>query len=166
MELIEKLGIDWRLLLAQILNFTILMSVLNFFLYKPILNILRKREEKIKKSIADSHKIEEELLHTEKQNQQIISKANKDAADIIKKAQEAAELKKQNILESAKKESENILIKAEQKTARLAAKAQAEIKEQMSDIVLAATEKVLAKKVNSKNDQELINEAINSIVAK
>ncbi len=46
-DLISKLGIEWKLLLAQIVNFVILFLVLKKFLYKPLLNFMNNRRQKI-----------------------------------------------------------------------------------------------------------------------
>ena len=53
MELLTKLGINWQLLLAQIVNFLIVLGVLGIFVYKPILNLLDARSERIRKSMDD-----------------------------------------------------------------------------------------------------------------
>ena len=48
-ELFSKLGIDWKLLIAQIINFLVLLFVLYKFAYRPILSMLEKRTKKIEK---------------------------------------------------------------------------------------------------------------------
>ncbi len=47
-----QLGIDWKLLLSQAVNFLLLLVILRIFVYKPILDILKKRREKIEEGIA------------------------------------------------------------------------------------------------------------------
>ena len=47
MELFAKLGIDWRLLIAQLVNFVILFTALTFLLYKPLIAALDKRRAKV-----------------------------------------------------------------------------------------------------------------------
>src|SRR3989344_3971688 len=46
--LLEQLGINWKLLLSQAVNFFILLMILRFFVYKPLLAVIKKRNEKIK----------------------------------------------------------------------------------------------------------------------
>ena len=48
-EIIKAFGIDGRLIVIQIVNFTILMSILGYFLYTPILNLLRNVKRKLPK---------------------------------------------------------------------------------------------------------------------
>jgi len=61
MELFAKLGIDWRLLIAQLVNFVILFTALTFLLYKPLIAALDKRRAKIAESLANAEKIGDEL---------------------------------------------------------------------------------------------------------
>ena len=51
-ELFEQLGINWKLFLSQTVNFFILLFVLRAFAYKPILEIIKKRKEKIEEGLA------------------------------------------------------------------------------------------------------------------
>ena len=55
-ELLSSLGIDLRLFLAQLINFSILLFVLFKFAYKPILNMMDERTEKIEKGAAEPSK--------------------------------------------------------------------------------------------------------------
>ena len=50
-EILHAFGIDWRLILIQVVNFGILAGALWYFLYTPVLKILNDREEKIRKGI-------------------------------------------------------------------------------------------------------------------
>jgi F-type H+-transporting ATPase subunit b len=163
MELITKLGIDWRLLLAQLLNFSILMLVLNYFLYKPILGILREREIKVKKSLEDSQKIEEELLATAKEKDKTIREANQQAQVILSEAKNRAELEKQDIVKKAQSEAEQIIIQSQEQTVRMAKQTRQAIKEELADLVIDATSQVIAKKLDKKSDAKLIDDALKSI---
>ena len=50
LEALNSLGIDYKLLIAQLVNFVLLFIVLYIFLYKPVLKMLNARSEKINKS--------------------------------------------------------------------------------------------------------------------
>ena len=64
MELLQKLGIDWRLLIAQLVNFSILVIILYKLLYKPVLKVLNDRKEKIEQGLKDAKSLGEELERT------------------------------------------------------------------------------------------------------
>jgi len=165
MDLLHQLGIDWRLLIGQIINFIILMLVLNHFLYRPLLKILKDREEAAKKTIADSQKIEEEMLAMEKAKAKTIQNANIEAQHIMKEAREKADNQREEIVNTARAEAEKIIQDAHIKTTHLSQKVQQDIVDDLIDVVIQATEKVLSKKITKKTDQRLIKEAIQSLIA-
>ena len=65
MEIFEKLGIDVKLVIAQLVNFFILLYVLKRFAYKPVLKILEDRERKIEKGLKDAQSAEKRLHEME-----------------------------------------------------------------------------------------------------
>ena len=65
MGLIYALGIDGRILLAQLFNFAILVFILWRFAYKPVLNILEERRLKVEKSLDDAEAATKRLKQAE-----------------------------------------------------------------------------------------------------
>jgi F-type H+-transporting ATPase subunit b len=49
MEILNQFGLDWKLFIAQIVNFLVIAYIFKRFLYKPILDALHKRNDAIKK---------------------------------------------------------------------------------------------------------------------
>ena len=60
-ETAEKFGFDWAHFGAQIINFLIVAGLLYKFAYKPILNVLEERKQRIAESLANAQKIKQEL---------------------------------------------------------------------------------------------------------
>ncbi len=100
--------IDWFTVIAQIINFLILVWLLKRFLYKPILKAIDARETLVAEKLSSAEnvmqKAEQEKEEYEKKNEDIDSKR----ADLIKKAKEEAELRKTEILDGVRKEGEAI----------------------------------------------------------
>jgi F-type H+-transporting ATPase subunit b len=164
MDLITKLGIDGRLLLAQLVNFMILIMILHYFLYKPILTILKNREEQVKKSLSDSEKIEQELLKIAKDREQTLLKAKKEAREIIAASKGTAEMEKQEIMATAKEEAEKIIKKAKLENIQMSQDIKQNIIDELSEIIISVTEQLLSKKITSQDDQKMIKEAIKSML--
>lgn len=108
MEALQKLGIDFKVLIAQIINFGILFLILKHFLYKPILNALDKRKKRIKESLEKAAEIEKKSEAAEKDYNERILKANKEAEGIVEEARLAAEKTRKGILEKAQNEADAI----------------------------------------------------------
>ncbi len=159
-ELLTKLGIDWKLLVAQIINFLILLFVLYKFAYGPILAILEKRQKKIEKGLKDAEVAGKKLEESEEKQKEILKKARTEAKDIVDKAHKQAEKSKSEIAAEAKGQAEKIIAGAKIEIEQEKQKTIAEIKAEIGGLVVAATEKVIEEKIDEKKDKELIERAI------
>ena len=97
-----QLGIDWKLLLSQVVNFALLLIILRFFVYKPILNMLKKRQEKIEEGLAKSEEADVRLKEVDNISKKRIKEVEKEAIGIIKNTEEKAKELENELLEKAK----------------------------------------------------------------
>ncbi len=155
-NLIETFHIDIKLLIAQVINFAIVFSVLYFFALKPLLKVMQDRTKKIEKSIDDAKKIEEKLSKTDEEYGKAISNAKKEANIIMEKANIMAEEKRQDLIKKAKNEIGQIINKEKEQMQAEKAKTLKEIKKETADLVVASLEKILEEKIDNKKDGELI----------
>ena len=96
MEIVKNFGLNPILLVAQIVNFLLVLFLLKKFLYKPVIDVLKKRQTTIKEGLeqAENARIKLEKVVIEEKN-------------ILRQAQ----LQSKSIIEDAKKESEEIVKK-------------------------------------------------------
>lgn len=90
-ELIEQFGINWKLLIAQIINFGILFIVLKKFAYKPILDMLKERQEKIVAGLNMHDQAKIELESAEQEKARLIGEGNIQARSLVQKAASSAQ---------------------------------------------------------------------------
>ncbi|MCK4540190.1 F0F1 ATP synthase subunit B [Candidatus Parcubacteria bacterium] len=159
-NLIETFHIDIKLLIAQVINFAIVFSVLYFFALKPLLKVMRDRTKKIEKSIDDAQKIEKKLSRTDEEYDKAIGKAKKEANIIMEKANIMAEEKRQDLIKKAKNEIGQIINKEKEQMQVEKAKTLKEIKKETADLVVVSLEKILEEKVDNKKDSELIRRMV------
>lgn len=159
-SLIEIFHIDFKLLTAQAVNFTIVFLVLYFLVFKPLSKIMADRSEKIAKSLEDAKKIEKKLLLTEEEYKEKIVEAKKEVSLILAKADQQAEENKQAMIIKAKEEIGQIINNEKAKMQIEKAQTLKEIKKEVVDLVIASVEKILEKKIDSKEDAELIKKII------
>ncbi|MCK9378969.1 MAG: F0F1 ATP synthase subunit B [Candidatus Moranbacteria bacterium] len=160
MEVLSSLGINSKLLLAQIVNFFILLYVLKRFAYGPILKMLEERSQKIEKGVADAEGATEKLKEIEKKEKKVLSDARKESQKIIAAAEEIAEKNKKEIIQQSEEQSEKIIAEAKKKIEEEKNRMMAEIKNEIAVLVVAATEKVIQEKMNIERDREIIEKAI------
>jgi F-type H+-transporting ATPase subunit b len=159
MELISKLGIDLKLLLAQVVNFLILFFVLRALVYKPILNLLEKRKTQIEKNVEDTKKIEERLTQLEEEKTKVLSNASKEAMKIVEDARKKSSEDHEKAMANTKKE---ISALAERYRGQLKDEKEEmlhEIKKEVAELVVSASSKILQKEF-SKDDQSRLEKAI------
>lgn len=160
MELINALGLNVKILLAQLINFAVLLFVLHRFAYQPILKMLDERRGKIEEGIKNAEDAKEKLTEIEKKEKKVLTEARKESQKIISAAEDMAKKNKEDILEEAKKQSQEILEKAEKSIEQQKNKMMEDAKKELSELVVLATEKVVGEKVDDKKDKEIIDSVI------
>jgi F-type H+-transporting ATPase subunit b len=118
-ELLEKLGIHWQLLLAQIINFLVILFVLKKTVYGPLVKMLNERRAKVEQGIRDADRAAEQLKDADKVFSDRVSEADKKSMDIITDAEKTAKEKEAAYLLGTKEKEKQILHTAEQKAAHI-----------------------------------------------
>lgn len=163
MELLDKLGIDWRLLIAQLVNFLILVLILYKFLYKPLLKMLEGRKEKIEKGLRDAEQLGVELEKTKELQAAEIQKAKQEARVIVEEAEKRAEAAGAETKAKTKAEVEKLITVAKNQMIEEKAKMMIEIKKETAELVIAVAEKVVGKSIDTKTQQKLIEDSIKEV---
>lgn len=163
MRLISALGLDVRILLAQLLNFAILIFVLWRFAYKPVFNILEERRAKVIKGLKDGEEAEEKLLAATERQKEIIAESRKEANLIIEEAKKKAEIRYQEIIAKSKTDLQLIINEEREKIAAEKGQMVREVKQETARLIALALEKILAEKIDEKKDGELIARIIKDL---
>ena len=112
MEIIKEFGVDPLLLTAQIVNFLIILFILKKFVFKPVLDVLKKRENEIKYGLRAAQECQEKLEEAEEKERGILKNAKIEAGKLIEDAKlQAIEVSKK-IEEKTRKETEDMVLNA------------------------------------------------------
>lgn len=155
MEILQNFGIQPILLLAQIVNFLIILYLLKRFFYKPIQKVLTDRQKRIEESLKNADLIEERLKKTQEKQVQILEQATKSAQEIIEKAQDAAREQSANSLNEAKKSAEDLLTRTKEEIQAQRTQMQKEVEKHTVTLVAAVVKKVLSKHLSTRQRQDL-----------
>lgn len=158
-EALHNLGIELGSLIAQAINFSILLVVLWKFLYTPILKMLSERSKKIEESLKNAEKIEKTLANTESEKEEILNEAKKEADAILKAARKAGKDVEKGIVEAAEERAKTIIIKAKEDAQKAKADSLEELKNDVGLLVEKSLAAILEQK-GEKYDDQLINEAL------
>ena len=103
--------IDWFTVLAQVLNFLILVWLLSRFLYKPILNAIDAREKRIAQELADADAKKAEARRERDEFQHKNEEFDQQRATLLSKATDEAKVERQRLLEEARKAADALRAK-------------------------------------------------------
>lgn len=101
-QLLSQLGIDWRLLVAQAVNFFLLLIVLRIFVYKPLLKMLRDRRQKIEEGVTKAQEADRRLHDVEVISKTKIKDAEAQALALLKQKEKEARALEETLLAAAK----------------------------------------------------------------
>ena len=152
--------IDLKMMIAQVVNFAIVLFVLYKFAYGPLVKTMADRTNKIEKGLKDAEEARKKLEETEAKEKEALGKARKEAQIIIDSAEKTALKNKEEFLNEAKKKSEEIVANTQKQLEEEKKKMLGEVKSEIADLVVAATGKVIDEKINGKKDKEIIEKAI------
>ncbi len=153
-------------LLAQFLNFFILVAILAKFAYKPILQVMQERQDRIARDLegAEKARISAEQLEAE-YKQQIVA-ARQEAQAIIDKATKQAEAQTQAQLEEVREQIMREKTQAQEEIIREREKAMRELRQEVVSLSVAVAGKVISQNLDTDANSRLISEAIEKLDSK
>jgi F-type H+-transporting ATPase subunit b len=151
---VDALGIEWPLLISQLINFIILIILMRMFLYKPVLNMLNARKERIAQSMKDAERVSAAAREAEAEKGKVLEQARREAQEIRAQATRDAEKIAQDVRSRAETEATEIRMKAQADAAKQAELALSDANKQIADLAIMATEKLLGRELEKKSEQQ------------
>lgn len=158
--IVGMFGLNWKLFLAQLLNFGIVLFVLWKWVFKPVTLGLSARTEKIENSLQEAEKIGKDRADFDSWKQEEISTVRTQATAIITQAKQAAESLKTETLKNTTDEQNRIMEQAKIRLEQEKGLMINQVKAELADIVVAATSKILKSKIDPVKDKQLIEDAL------
>ena len=152
----EALGINLGYLISQIVNFTLLAVLLYFVAYKPILRMLDERSARIKQGLEDAEHASRRAAEMEQEFEQRLAEARKEGQEIIAQATQMSEKARQEILATAREEARAQVDKAKEEISRERELAMSELRQQVADLSLSISEKVIGEALDQQRQRDLI----------
>lgn len=150
----DALGIEWSLLLAQLVNFVLLIVLMRIFLYQPVLNMLNARKDRIAQSMKDAERVSAAAREAEAEKGKVLEQARREAQEIRALATRDAEKIAQDVRSRAETEATDIRMKAQADAAKQVELALADANKQIADLAIMATEKLLGRELEKKSEQQ------------
>ena len=155
---ISTFHIDWKILIAQSINFGIIFLLIYFFALKPIKKIMEERTKSIEGGLTDAKTNAILLANTKKEYEEVIMKARTEAHVIFQEGKKEAEAKKVEMLANAGKDVENIIANGKKVLESEKIKIIEEAKQEIVSLVVLATEKLLESHKDESFDEKALNQ--------
>lgn len=156
----SELGVNLPVLIAQIVNFFLLLFVLRLVAYKPLMEMLDKRSQRIKEGLEAADQSKEQVAHAEQQVTDQLAEARQQGQALIAQAQEAASRIEEESHTRASREAEALLERARSAIQLERDQAIAELRREFAGITVSAAEKVINQSLDRQAHQRLIDEVL------
>lgn len=112
-ELLHQLGIDWKHLLSQAVNFGIVLTVLTFFVFRPLSKLMDERKKKIELGLRGAEEVESRLKAIGVEKAKIIADAERSAVDIVGSAEKEGQKRIQDAVREADRKASVVMQEAQ-----------------------------------------------------
>jgi F-type H+-transporting ATPase subunit b len=145
-DLFAAFGINWKLLLIQAVNFGLLLSVLTYFLYRPILRIIDERQRKIAEGVATAQAAQKQLADAKEESESIVGAAARDAETLAATARAGANERAVEIVKAAEARADAVLKDANARAEEAKRQTLKESEREIARAAVLAAEKILREK--------------------
>ena len=156
----EGLGINLPTLLAQIINFAILLGLLYLVAYKPIIRMFDERSGKIKQSMEQTEFIKEQATHAEEEVKKQLEAAGRQGQEVIAGAARMGEEVRQKAQQQAKQEAESLIARARTEIQRERDEAIDELRKEFADLTILAAGRVIDRSLDKETHRQLIDKVL------
>ncbi len=156
----EALGVSVTGLLAQFINFILLLLILRAIAYKPILRMLDQRSERIRESMERAEAVKQQAARTEEEFARRLAEARREGQEIVAQAEKIADRLRQEEMEKTRQEVDQLRAKALEDIERERERAVTELRKQVADLALFAAGRVVGRSLDQTSHYRLVDEAL------
>jgi len=158
MEFFQAFGVDIWKLGFQIVNFLLLLYLLNRFLFKRVLRLLDDRQTKISQGLEDAETAARDRELARAEREAALAEARREAEAMVQRAAKTAEATSAEILAEAKASAEQITTRAREEISAEKDRALAEIRGEVADLALEAAGKLIGAEMDAPTQRRLVKQ--------
>jgi len=157
---VEALGINLPGLIAQLVNFLLLLFLLHRFLYPRILTMLDERATRVRESMERAEQVKAEAERMELQFQERLAEARREGQQIVANASQIAQRIQAEAQEKAGREAEAFLVRAREQIQREAEAARLQLRQEIVSLATLAASRVVERTLDERQHVELIERVL------
>jgi len=161
----EQFGFQVQLFISQVISFAVVCFLLHRFAYKPILQVLEERRQKIAESLANADKIKAELANAQAKAQEILTQAGAQGNKMIEEARQSAAKVLETESQKAIATANDIITKARQANEAELVRMKAELRKEVGRLVVATSAKVTGNILTTEQQGRLAEDTARQLAA-
>ena len=154
---------DPGLFIWTIVTFLVLLALLAKFAWRPLLQALESRQERIRNSLEDAERARQELERLQQESAKILQQARIEAESIVTQTRADAERLREELQQKAKDEADNVLRNAQQQIQLQTRQAIQQIRHEVADIAVLLASKLLERNIAKEDNARLIDDTLKQI---
>jgi len=154
---------DPGLFIWTIVTFLVLLALLAKFAWRPLLQALESRQERIRNSLEDAERARQELERLQQESAKILQQARIEAESIVTQTRADAERLREELKQKAKDEADNVLRNAQQQIQLQTRQAIQQIRHEVADIAVLLASKLLERNIAKEDNARLIDDTLKQI---
>lgn len=168
------MGLEWQTIIQSLnltivanwINFGILVAVLSWLLFRPAKEFIQEKRERIKSRIDNAQEKEKTAQELKKEKEQELREAKERRSEVIERAERRTEEIIEEGREEAEKEAERIVEQAKKEAEQEKQEAFGELEEEYVDMALAGAEKVLEREINREDHEKFLDSLFDQLKEK
>lgn len=160
LKALAELGIGFPTLLAQIVNFTILLGLLYLVAYRPVMRMLDERSRRVKESVEQTEQIKERAEQAEEEVRKRLEIAATEGQEIITRATLTGDETRKQAQQEAKQKAEALLDRAKSEIQRERNEAIDELRKALVNLTIMAAGKVIDRTLDKETHRHIIDKAL------
>ncbi len=157
---ISALGFNLPALIAQLVNFGLLLLLFSVLLYKPLLRVLDERKKRIQEGLEASEEAKRRLAETEQEVARELERARQEGQALVAQAQQISARIQEEARQSARAEAEQLLERARAEIQLERDGAIAQLRREFADLTITAAERVIRRSLDRDAHRQLIEEVL------
>ncbi|HEY3417689.1 MAG TPA: F0F1 ATP synthase subunit B [Armatimonadota bacterium] len=163
MGIIQTLGIEWPVVIAQAISFVLLVVVLSRFLYRPISNIMAQRQEQIANNLSAAEAQQQKAEALRREYEGHLANIADEARAKLDQALKDAEAARLRLLETAQSEVRDLHTRQQAQLALEREQLRRDLRAEMSDIAVTAATKALRGGLDPATQSNVLNRVIQEL---
>ncbi len=156
----EALGVNLGSFIWYLVNFVILLFLLQRFLYQPVLTALANRTSRIQESIENAEQVKQQLSSAQQDYEAQIGRARQEAAQIMAQANERAQVQAREVLANAQTEAARIKAEAQEQAQQEREQLLRGLQGQLANLVTQTAGTVIGQELQGGGHDRLIQQSI------